>query len=184
MKNWDKIGEETAYDGWRKIIHKKFRLPDGKEAVFDVIGNNDFVTVAAVTPEREFILVQQFRPGPEAVLASFAEGFIDRGETPEQAAARELLEETGYQAEEVIFLKKFRSAYSTETRYCMLATGCVRVTGQKLDPNEFIDVLKLDLAAFVDYLCRQESTPFTNTGSAFLALNQLGWLSLSTDEIQ
>ena len=184
MKNWKKIGERIAYSGWRKIIQRNFLLPNGEEAIFDIIGNNDFVSVAAVTREGELILVKQFRPGPEAVLFSFPEGYIDSGETPERAAARELLEETGYEAEEITFLKKRRSAYSTETCYWMLATGCSKVAGQNLDPNEFIEVVKMDLATFLNFVRDPKAPPFANTGGAFLALDRLGWLTVSADERQ
>ena len=80
MKNWKKLSEKIAYDGWRKVLIRKFILPNGNEAEFDVIGNKDFVTIAAFTADRKAILVNQFRVGAEKVLTSFPEGAIEDGE--------------------------------------------------------------------------------------------------------
>ena len=111
MENWKKLSERIAYNGWRKILIRKFLMPNGKEAEFDVIGNYDFVTIAAFTEDKKAILVNQFRVGAERVLTSFPEGQIDEGEKIETAARRELLEETGYEAEDIFFLKTIHQAY-------------------------------------------------------------------------
>lgn len=176
MQSWKKQKENLAYDGWRKIIVKQFELPDGKTADFDVIGNNPYVTIAAFTPEYDAILVRQYRPGPEMELVSFPEGYIDEGETLEDAARRELLEETGYEAETVQFLKEKRSAYSTEYQYYLLATGCKKVANQQLDQSEFIEVISMPIEEFKAYLRGSEASNFTTLGSAFMALDRLNLL--------
>ena len=138
---WKKISEKIAFKGWRGILQKTFELPNGKEATFDVIQTNDFVSIIAFTKAKEAILVKQYRPGPEMVLTSFPEGMIEKGEDPKLAAARELLEETGYQAGQFIFLKNFRAAYNTQLQVCLLALDCEKVTTQKLDTTEFIEAV-------------------------------------------
>ena len=180
MQAWKKNREVIAYQGWRQIIQKFFELPNGKEARFDIIGNNSFVTIAAITKEMEFILVNQFRPGPEDFLTSFPEGYLEPGESPEECAKRELLEETGYQAGSVKFIKKTRSAYSIEERFTVLAIDCQKVGTQQLDPNEFIEVELMAIPAFRDFLKDPDARQFTNLGSAYLALDNLGLLSFSS----
>ena len=165
-----------VYDGWRKIFQKEFRLPNGEISTFDVVGNNNFVTVAAFTPRYEAILVRQFRPGPEQVLVSFPEGYIDEGEQPEQAAFRELLEETGYAAGRIRLLRTFRSAYNTETRYCLLAEDCVLKNEQQLDQEEFIEVFTLPEPALRAFLQDHTDHSFTNVDAAYLALDAMGRL--------
>lgn len=176
MEHWKKNSEEIVYNGWRKMIKKNFELPNGIIADYDIVGNDSFVTVAAVTKDREFILVRQYRPGPEAVIVSFPEGHIDQGESPEETAKRELLEETGYSAENVLLLKVIRTAYSTETRYCLLATGCEKIGEQQLDPNEFIEVFTMPLEGFRSFLQNPDSELFSNIDSGYLALDYLKWL--------
>ncbi len=176
MQNWEKRSEELVFDGWRKMIRKQFRLPDGSLADFDIVGNAPFVSIAAFTAQKEAILVRQYRPGPEQELWSFPEGYIDDGETLEEAAHRELEEETGYRAGEIRFLKLFQNAYSTEKRYCFLATDCSKTGQQNLDDNEFLDLELMELDAFRQFLRQEDGPVFTTVDSAYLALDVLGWL--------
>ncbi len=177
ISNWKKLNESLAYDGWRQIIQKRFELPDGQIADFDIIGNKAFVSIAAFTESREAILVRQYRPGPEKMLLSFPEGYIDPGELPEETARRELLEETGFKAGHVQLLKKFYRAYSTEERYVLLATNCHPAsTSATTDAEEFIEVLTLPIPQLRQLLLDPKESSFTNTGTAYLALDWLGWL--------
>lgn len=57
-----------------------------------------WVNVVALTPGDELVMVRQFRHGPRVVTLEIPGGLVDPGETPEEAAARELIEETGYRA--------------------------------------------------------------------------------------
>ncbi len=173
---WKKIKEEVAYSGWRGITKKYFELPDGKIADFDVVNNNAFVSVAAFTEAGEAILVRQYRPGPEDMMVSFCEGYIDEGETPEQAAQRELLEETGYQAQSIQFLKVMQQAYSTEKKYCFLATGCQKVGQQQLDATEHIEVFTMLPQDFRPYLLDPHVDNFRNVALGYMALDKMGWL--------
>ena len=174
--NWKKISEKVAFKGWRGMLQKTFELPDGKRATFDVIQSHAFVTIVAFTKNKEAILIRQYRPGPEQILTSFPEGGIEEGEDPKVAAVRELLEETGYQAKEIIHLKNFRAAYSTELQVCVLALNCERVKTQQLDTTEFIEVFCLPIEKFRLLLTNREDDAFHNVGAGYLALDYLGWL--------
>lgn len=176
MKNWKKISERTIYEGWRGVIQKRYELPNGKLFDFDIIQNGSYVTVAAITERKEVVLMRQFRPGAERVLLSFCEGYIDEGESPAQAAARELLEETGYQANEMIFLREVHAAYTTGIRYCFLAKDCIKVAEQQLEESEVIDFYTMPLKEFRSYIKNPKLSDFTNTATAYLALDHLNVL--------
>lgn len=60
------------------------------------INRNGGVLVIPMTPAGDYILIKQFRPSAGLRTIEMPSGEIDAGELPEQAAARELLEETGY----------------------------------------------------------------------------------------
>ncbi len=176
MSMWKKREEREAYSGWRRIIRKRFELPDGRLVDFDILGAAHYVTVAAITQSGEFLLVKQYRPGPEMPLVSFPEGAIDDGESPEQSARRELLEETGYEAGKIVHLKTFRSSYTDQLQFCLLATGCRKIADPKPDDDEFIEVFSLPEKALRQLLSKPQDDTFSNVGCGYLALERLGKL--------
>jgi ADP-ribose pyrophosphatase len=176
MKKWKKLEEAYAYKGWRKIIRKRFELPDGRQADFDILGAGHYITVAALTEDHQFLLVRQYRPGPETTLVSFPEGGIDDGETPEEAARRELLEETGYSAGKVIGLKTFRSSYTNQLQFCLLATGCRKTNTPQPDEDEFLEVFCVDAHQLRGLLRNTEDDSFSSVDCGYLALDYLGKL--------
>ena len=174
--DWKKLKEEKVYDGWRGITKKYFELPDGVVTDYDIVDNSPFVSVAAFTANQEAILVRQYRPGPEKTLVSFCEGYIDKNETPEQAAIRELREETGYEAPSFQLLRVMYQAYSSEIKYCFLATNCKKVSSQQLDDTEHIKLFTMPLAEFKRYLIDPSVDDFVNTGLGYMALDKMGCL--------
>lgn len=73
----------------------------GSRHVFHRIDCPDWVNIVALTPADEVVMVRQYRHGLRDVTLEVPGGMVDPGETPAEAAARELLEETGYSAAEV-----------------------------------------------------------------------------------
>lgn len=72
------------------------------------IATSDYVTVLAMTKAEEFLLVRQYRPAVETFCMELPSGHVDAGETPLEAARRELLEETGYTAQKFVELGRLR----------------------------------------------------------------------------
>jgi ADP-ribose pyrophosphatase len=84
---------------WFELIGKK--IGDGA-ALHYSITTHDYVSIFAVTRSGAFPLVRQFRPAVEQITLELPCGHVDEGETPAQAAARELREETGFIAKELV----------------------------------------------------------------------------------
>lgn len=93
------------------------KLPSGK--VLDdyfVWESPDIAVVAPFTADGKFVLCQQYRHAINKILYQLPAGAVDKNETPAQAAARELEEETGYVSHDITFLK-------TVSVYCTKITG-------------------------------------------------------------
>jgi ADP-ribose pyrophosphatase len=76
--------------------------PAGSEHPFYRIDSPEWINVVPLTGAGEIVMVRQYRHGSKEVTLEIPGGMVDPGETPSEAAARELLEETGYRAREVI----------------------------------------------------------------------------------
>ena len=74
----------------------------GEPHSFYRIDSADWVNIVPITPGGDVVLVKQYRHGLEGFTIETPGGLVDRGETPMEAAARELLEETGYRAAEIV----------------------------------------------------------------------------------
>jgi ADP-ribose pyrophosphatase len=81
---------------------------DGRVHDFYVIEAPDWINVVPLTDDGRVVLIEQYRHGTGEVSLEIPGGMVDAGESPADAAARELLEETGYEAGEVTLLGKTR----------------------------------------------------------------------------
>jgi 8-oxo-dGTP pyrophosphatase MutT (NUDIX family) len=81
---------------------------DGRAHDFYVIEATDWINVIPLTDDGRVVLIEQYRHGTGEVSLEIPGGMVDEGESPRDAAARELLEETGYEAGEVALLGKTR----------------------------------------------------------------------------
>ena len=91
---------------WFELVGKTF---EGSDAEYYAIEAQDYVHVLAATEEGQLLTVRQFRPALERSMLDFPCGHVEPGQTPEEAARAELLEETGYEAGELEFLGKLNS---------------------------------------------------------------------------
>jgi ADP-ribose pyrophosphatase len=149
---WEPLGERTLHTGWRTVVGRRYRTPDGAEREFEVIVEEDTAVVLALTDAQEVVLVREYRPGPREALLELPGGLIDDGETPAEAAARELLEETGYAGDLRPAGSIVDSAYSTRERHTFVATGCRQVREPEPGDGEFPEVVLLGLDAFREHL--------------------------------
>jgi len=107
-----------------------------------VLEQPNWVNVIPLTADEQVIMVEQWRHGTRSIHLETPGGLMDDGETPEQSARRELLEETGYEAGEVIKLGTVHPnpAIQTNLQHYLLAKDCRKTTELKLDHAEDINV--------------------------------------------
>ena len=111
---FNKVSSTLIYDGYRKILEKKFTDQDGVQHGFEIIHtSHKIVLVVAFDMGQNLILIKQYRQGPEEILIEIPAGKVEEGEASIEGAKRELLEETGYTTENISLVGSFYSgAYS------------------------------------------------------------------------
>lgn len=116
------------------------RDDDGLQADFYVVENPDWVNVIALTEDDEVVLIEQFRHGVDSVVLEIPGGIVDPNESPEGAARRELIEETGYACGNLKLLGTSRPnpAIQNNTIFHYLAEDCVKTHEVRFDDHESI----------------------------------------------
>ncbi|MET8703578.1 NUDIX hydrolase [Kitasatospora sp. NPDC058032] len=173
--HWRELRREPIHSAYgRGADRVTFEMPDGREEVFHLANEYAAAAVVALTPDHRIVLTAQFRPGPQTVLYELPGGVVEAGESPEEAAARELAEETGYRGEVALVTTTWHDAYSNGVRHACVATDCTPTARLAHDRNEFIEVVLMDLAEFRDTVLRRGR--LSDVGPAYLGLDHLGLL--------
>ncbi len=115
-----------------------------QEHDFFILESSPWVNVIPLTDRNEVVLIKQYRHGIRDVTFEIPGGIVDNGETPLVAAKRELREETGYQAKEMIFLGKVDPNPAIQNNQChtFLARDVFCAGDQNLDEKEDIEVVQ------------------------------------------
>jgi 8-oxo-dGTP pyrophosphatase MutT (NUDIX family) len=154
MKPWKVLeSRELLRRRWLCLKEQRIALPNGNVIdEFHRLETPNWVAVIALTPKHEAVVVEQYRHGLGQVSRELPAGVIDPGETPEQAARRELLEETGYQAQTLvpIFEVSPEPTRSTCRAFFFFAKD-VTFSGQSSpEPSEVLEVRLLPIRQLLD----------------------------------
>jgi len=123
---------------WFEIVGKTMR--EGESPYYS-LRLPDYVSVVALTEDGKVLIVRQYRPAVEHHTLELPSGLVDPGETPQETGRRELLEETGYQADEMELLGGMETDVGRMGNriFTCLARGARLVEGRS--PEEGIEVL-------------------------------------------
>lgn len=149
-KTWKRKKSNEIADCRVFKVREDFSAQSGEntEHNFFVIENPDWVNIIALTRNQEVVLIEQFRHGTEEIVLEIPGGIVDEGEEPIIAAERELIEETGFAAREIVPLGKSRPnpALQNNWIYHFLALDCDRKQDTSFDLHESIvsKLVKLD----------------------------------------
>lgn len=144
VREEDGAHDETLEETWLfRLRRERFRSrATGVKHDYYVMHLADAVNVIAITPDRQLVLVRQFRAGSGRDSLETPGGLLDPGEDPLAAGARELVEETGYVGDSPDLLGTVWSNPSIMTsRMAIVVIENVRKVGTpKLDHGEEVDV--------------------------------------------
>ncbi|MDR9795652.1 NUDIX hydrolase [Aeribacillus pallidus] len=147
--NEETIAKEKIFSG--KIIDvyvEDVRLPNGENAKREVVKHPGAVAVIPITNEGKIVMVRQYRKALERQLVEIPAGKLEKGESPEITARRELEEETGYGCESLKHVISFYTSpgFADELVHLYLAEGLIKLENKaSLDEDEFVEVLEVTL---------------------------------------
>lgn len=146
------LDEQTVFDGRIFSVDRlRVQLPDGRDALRDVVRHPGAVAVVALTDDGRICLVRQYRTALGRVTVEIPAGKLSPGEDPLECAHRELEEETGMVAERMAYLTTIATSpgFTDELIHIYMATG-LSFGASNPDADEFINVDLVDLSEFID----------------------------------
>ena len=152
IRRWPLTGSQVLGD------YRVFRLRQdtresprtGRDHDFFVLDTGDWINVVPVTPDNQIVLIRQFRHGVEEVTLEIPGGMVDdMDESPMVSARRELLEETGYAADELIHIGTVTPNPAILNNRChtFLARNARLVSRPQMDGSEDIQTDLVDAGA-------------------------------------
>jgi len=178
IQRWKTIQSQLVFDNpWCQVRQDVVELSNG--VVIDDFFVNirpDIAVVFAVTSQREIVFVRQYRHGVEKILLELPAGtFNPQIENSLTAARRELEEETGYVAEQLIHLKTLydNPAKDTNEIHLFIAENAHSSGSQQLDVTEDVEIVLIPLEDVLEKILTGEICVCGTVTAIFLGLNFL-----------
>lgn len=164
------VGESKEGGSFYQIRSQEFLYPDGNPQTREYVHNKKASVVLPITEEGNYVfVVQPVSLSEEGSLIEFPAGYLEAGETALEAGIRELYEETGYVAREMIPLGPHYQnpgCFRNKVEF-FLGLGCKKVGKQKLDKGEYVICVEVPPALVLDLLVNHYFLD-ANTACAFL----------------
>jgi ADP-ribose pyrophosphatase len=153
IKPWEKTGSKLLGDFriFKIRTDRKLSPVNQREHDFFVIDCVDWVNVIALTPDRQLVMVEQYRHGSNTVELEVPGGMMDAADaSPEMAGQRELREETGYAGDTPRILGQVfpNPAIMSNTCFTVLIENCRQVHPVQFDHSEDLITRLVPLSEF------------------------------------
>lgn len=160
VKLWKLISSVPALkEKWFPVRKDTVELPSGRVVEdYFVWESPHIVMVVPVTKDSNFVLCRQYRHAVGKILTQFPAGAVDKGESVEQGARRELMEETGYTCDKLVHLGSFASYPTKMTGFVdiFLAIGATPDRAPQYDDQEETEVCIMTSAEIWQHIDQEE----------------------------
>lgn len=152
------VSSKEVFKG--KIVTLKVdtvEMPDGGQAVREIVKHPGGVGVVALTDNNEIIMVKQYRKPIETAIYEIPAGKLDPGEEHRSCGIRELEEETGLKAGRFEYLGYIYPSpgFTDEVTHIYLATELYNGEAHP-DPDEYLDIVKMPVSEAVERIMNNE----------------------------
>ncbi len=152
---WKTLASREVYSSppWIRVVDDRIELPDGRIVEsFHRVLLPDYSMLFPVLADGRVLAIRSYRHGAGDIVVGFPGGGIDAGETPDVAARRELLEETGHSLERLVPLGGYITGANVRGAMChmFLALGCRQVAEPDSGDLEEQEILRLTHAEIAD----------------------------------
>ncbi|MGA2140617.1 MAG: NUDIX hydrolase [Verrucomicrobiia bacterium] len=172
---WQILDDAEVYSAppWIKVHRQQIRLPNGRIVGYHQIVLPDYAIIAAQTADGKFVVERQYKHGIGTVSLFLPGGVIDHGEKPQQAAKRELLEETGYKADgwREIGVYVSNSNYGCGRAHVFISRNARKITEPNSGDLEDMEIVLLDAPSLLRAVRSGKFMSLSSVAAALCALN-------------
>jgi len=177
-KPWKTLASQPIYaNKWMRLREDLAELPDGRTTIYGVVSTSHCVGVLPFLADDRVLLVRQYRyVFGENQRWEMPTGGVHPGETPEQAAQRELREEVGYSAGRLDWVSTYYTSKSIVEEVAHLYLG-YGLTAAALPPDEteFLEIAALPFADVLELVLRSEIRDGMTVIAVLHAARLRGW---------
>lgn len=181
IKPWANIGKPKTLSEshGRSFVTQVFINPktNTQEEYSFLKGHKDSTVIFPVTTEKKILILRQFRHAADDILIELPGGNIQPDESQENAARRELLEETGYEAEKIITFKTSKHWFDPSALRSIyipcIAIGCKKITDPQQDSTEDLEIHSVSIKRWAEMIRDGLITDSKTLATTLLALQYL-----------